>query len=99
VLLECTLAHLLARPDVAQIGLVCLRHDRQGPNSAAVLRHLHALCQNDAPFADCLCLMGDHARLLLNVLADPLRCGTAWLRKDAGANPGRRPDEQTEAIR
>ena len=81
VLLERMLAHLMARPDAAQIRLVCLGDMiDKGPNSAAVLQRLHALCQNSAPFADCLCLMGDHERLLLNFLADPLRYGTAWLR-------------------
>ncbi|MBC6438399.1 MAG: serine/threonine protein phosphatase [Rhodobacteraceae bacterium] len=53
----------------------------RGPDSAAVLDRLHGLTQE---FPDNVtCLMGNHDRMLLDFLADPVVRGPRWLRAGA----------------
>ncbi len=48
----------------------------RGPDSAAVLARVHQLCASDP--AHYICVMGNHERMLLDFLADPLRHGPRW---------------------
>lgn len=80
-LLTRMLARLAAAPDAGQTWLICLGDMiDKGPDSAAVLHRLWQLCRAPAPFAGCVCLLGDHERRLLTFLADPLREDGVWLR-------------------
>ena len=79
-LLETLLSRLAALPDAAQMRVICVGDmvDR-GPDSAAVLRRLHALETRPAPFASLTCLMGNHDRMLLDFIQDPAGTGMRWL--------------------
>lgn len=49
----------------------------RGPDSAATLRHLYNLStQSPETF---ICLMGNHERMMLDFLDDPLRNGPRWI--------------------
>lgn len=50
----------------------------RGPESAAALRRAHALCKHPAPFADVTALMGNHERMALDFLRDPLENAPRW---------------------
>lgn len=62
-----------ARPCVVMVGDMIDR----GPDSAATLRHLHELNTQD-PEAF-ICLMGNHERMMLDFIDDPLRHGPRWI--------------------
>lgn len=49
----------------------------RGPDSAAILSHLAGLCA--ATPDQVICLMGNHERMMLDFLGDPVRCGPRWL--------------------
>lgn len=74
------LDRLQQRPDAAQLRVICAGDmvDR-GPDTAAVLRHFQQLSHAPAPFAQVLCLRGNHEEMLLEFLADPARHGARWL--------------------
>lgn len=80
VLLVQMLARFAALPDAGQLRVIFAGDliDR-GPNSAAVLNRLRALEHDPAPFAAVICLMGNHERMLLDFIADPVRNGPRWL--------------------
>lgn len=69
-------ALIAARDRRALVVVVGDMTDR-GPDSAGVLRALHA--QSTATPDDLVCLMGNHERMLLDFLADPARHGPRWL--------------------
>lgn len=74
------LEKLARRPDAAALRVICAGDmvDR-GPESAAVLHHLKRLGDTPAPFAQVLCLRGNHEEMLLNFLGNPERHGPRWL--------------------
>lgn len=74
------LARFAALPDAGQLRVIFTGDmiDR-GPDSAAVLNRLRALEQDPAPFAQVICLMGNHERMMLDFIADPVRNGPRWL--------------------
>lgn len=77
-LLERMLDAIEARSDAGAHRLICVGDmiDR-GPDSAAVLRRLAALTQ--AQPQRVICLMGNHERMLLDFLENPLHQGPRWL--------------------
>lgn len=79
-LLADLLAKLAAREDVAKLRLVFVGDliDR-GPDSAGVLARLWHLVKTPAPFAAVVCLMGNHERMMLDFLEDPINHGPRWL--------------------
>ncbi len=54
----------------------------RGPDSAAVLARVRALCQANPDRV--ICLMGNHERMLLDFLAEPETGGARWLRSGGG---------------
>jgi serine/threonine protein phosphatase 1 len=80
--MDALLGDLLARiadepgADRARIVLVGDMIDR-GPDSAAVLRRMTALCLKER--SNVICLMGNHERMMLDFLADPVLHGPRWL--------------------
>tara|TARA_R100000322_G_scaffold167961_2_gene136745 strand:+ start:2360 stop:3133 length:774 start_codon:yes stop_codon:yes gene_type:complete len=50
----------------------------RGPNSAAVLSRLHELSQ-EAPYP-VICLMGNHEKMMLEFIDDPVGKGLRWLK-------------------
>ncbi len=77
-LLERMLDTITDRPNATEARLVFVGDmiDR-GPNSAGVLRCLHRLSvQAPQTF---ICLMGNHERMMLDFLDDPLRNGPKWI--------------------
>lgn len=79
-LLEQMLAQLADHPQAARMRLVLVGDliDR-GPDSAQVLARAHALTQTPDPFAQVICLMGNHEWMLLETLANPRSAGPRWL--------------------
>lgn len=77
-LLGILLNRIAAQPQgaVARIVLAGDLIDR-GPDSAAVLRRVHALCR--ATPAQVICLMGNHERMMLDFLARPVTAAPRWL--------------------
>lgn len=77
-LLELMLTRIANQPQTAQARLVFVGDmiDR-GPDSAAVLTRLQGLCRADP--ARCICLMGNHERMLLAFLAAPTGPAKRWL--------------------
>ncbi|MEB8389452.1 metallophosphoesterase [Rhodobacteraceae bacterium KMM 6894] len=77
-LLDRLLAEVAERPEsrLARIILVGDMIDR-GPDSAGVLARVHAL-QRAAP-ERVICLMGNHERMLLDLLYSPARHGPRWI--------------------
>lgn len=77
-LLDILLKRIAAEPQgaVARIVLVGDLIDR-GPDSAAVLRRVHALCRANP--AQVICLMGNHERMMLDFLARPVTAAPQWL--------------------
>lgn len=51
----------------------------RGPDSAGVLHRVRDWCMRPAPFAEVECLLGNHERMLLDFLADPVAAGPRWL--------------------
>lgn len=51
----------------------------RGPRGGVVLRRLFALSTHPAPFAQVHCLLGNHERMMLDFLAEPVRNGARWL--------------------
>ncbi len=76
-LLELMLASIASRDPKGEVRRVFVGDliDR-GPDSAAVLARVHQLCRADP--AHYICVMGNHERMLLDFLADPLRHGPRW---------------------
>lgn len=103
-LLTQMLAQIAEQPqaDTARRIIVGDMIDR-GPDSIAVLRHLHA--QHRTSPDTTVCLMGNHERMMLDFLADPDRHGPRWIAAggsetlaSAGAAPwGRVPMTQLAA--
>jgi serine/threonine protein phosphatase 1 len=79
-LLENLLAQLALHEDAARMRVVLVGDliDR-GPDSAAVLARVRTLTHSPMPFASVICLMGNHERMMLDFLADPVRHGPRWL--------------------
>ena len=77
-LLDMMLALIAAEPQGAEARLVFVGDmiDR-GPDSAGVLRRIHALCQADPERVTCL--MGNHERMMLDFLAAPAGRAKRWL--------------------
>ncbi len=77
-LLEELLARIALQPDhdLARLVFVGDLMDR-GPDSAGVLARVHAL--HKATPDRVICLMGNHERMLLDFLADPVRHGPRWI--------------------
>lgn len=82
-LLEKMLEQIAAQPgsDAARIVVLGDMIDR-GPDSATVLRRLHAL-QTTRP-DHVICLMGNHERMMLDFITSP-DLGTGWLRSGGDA--------------
>lgn len=111
-LLDTLLDRIAAEPQArsARIVLVGDLIDR-GPDSAAVLRRVHALCRT-AP-SQVICLMGNHERMMLDFLARPVTAAARWLTAGgqetlnsfgiragfSGLPPARRFAAQAEALR
>lgn len=51
----------------------------RGPDSVGVLNRVRDWCSAPEPFASVTCLMGNHERMMLDFLADPIRHGPRWL--------------------
>ncbi len=79
-LLSSMLARLTEMPDRAHMRVVFVGDmvDR-GAGSATVLNSLRALGESSSPFAQTICLMGNHERMMLDFLHDPLENGPRWL--------------------
>lgn len=79
-LLEMLLGRLEAHRDAATMRVICVGDmlDR-GPESLRVLEMLHALTTTPAPFAQMICLKGNHEQMMLDFLDDPLTYGPRWL--------------------
>lgn len=77
-LLEAMLALVAGQPDAEAVRLIFVGDmiDR-GPDSAGVLRHLHGLCSRVPERV--ICLRGNHERMFLDFLADPVGQGPRWL--------------------
>lgn len=77
-LLELMLARIASQPRATEARLIFVGDmiDR-GPNSAAVLARLQGLCMADP--ARCICLMGNHERMMLTFLATPTTRAKRWL--------------------
>ena len=106
-LLERMLARLAAEPGAASARRIFVGDliDR-GPDTAAVLARVHALCTRDP--ARTICLMGNHERMMLDFLDDPSGAGPLWIANGGaetlvsfGVNPWGRHDlpGQAEALR
>lgn len=65
-------------PDRIRVILVGDLIDR-GPDSAGVLDRVREWCAAPAPFADVWCLMGNHERMMLDFMEDPVLHGSRWL--------------------
>ncbi|MCF8486631.1 MAG: metallophosphoesterase [Rhodobacteraceae bacterium] len=80
VLLERMLAKLAALPDAANMRVIFAGDmvDR-GPGSAAVLGRLQEMTETTGPFFETICLMGNHERMMLDFIDDPVRNGARWL--------------------
>lgn len=80
VLLERMLAKLAALPDAAKMRVIFSGDmvDR-GPGSAAVLRRLQEMTETTGPFLETICLMGNHERMMLDFIDDPVGHGARWL--------------------
>lgn len=85
-LLEMMLEKLAAH-EQAQDMRIILTGDLidRGPNTAQVLAQMRALNERPTPFAMCLPLMGNHERMALDFLADPVQGGPRWLASGASA--------------
>lgn len=57
----------------------------RGPDAAQVLAQARALNEDPAPFSMCLPLMGNHERMALDFLTDPVGAGPRWLANGASA--------------
>lgn len=70
---------LALHPDFAQMRVVLVGDliDR-GPESAGVLRRAYALSANPAPFRSFTVLLGNHERMALDFLRDPLENAPKW---------------------
>lgn len=79
-LLGLMLDRLAQHPRATELRLVFVGDviDR-GPDSAGALSRLWALTSTPRPFASVTCLMGNHERMLLDFLADPVAHGARWL--------------------
>lgn len=79
-LLDLMLDRLAQHPRAEALRLVFVGDliDR-GPDSAGTLTRLQLLTQTPPPFASVICLMGNHERMLLDFLADPVAHGARWL--------------------
>ncbi len=77
-LLDIMLARIAAEPRGAEARLIFVGDliDR-GPDSAGVLRRIHALFQADPERV--VCLMGNHERMMLDFLAAPAGRAKRWL--------------------
>ncbi|MCQ0090497.1 metallophosphoesterase [Roseovarius sp. M141] len=77
-LLERMLDAISARADAGPYRVIFVGDliDR-GPQSAEILSHLAALCA--AAPDRVICLMGNHERMMLDFIDDPVRCGPRWL--------------------
>lgn len=86
-LLEQMLMQLAAHPQAGAMRVVLVGDliDR-GPASAQVLAAMQALTQVPDPFAAVICLMGNHERMLLDTLADPMGAGPRWLAAGGAAS-------------
>jgi serine/threonine protein phosphatase 1 len=51
----------------------------RGPDSAGVLARVRDWCAKPAPFAEVICLMGNHEAMMLDFLAEPTLHGPRWL--------------------
>ncbi len=69
---------LLAELDPARRLVFVGDYIDRGENSAQVLRHLHALCQQSD--GQIVCLKGNHEDMLLNFLDNPADAAPIWLR-------------------
>ncbi|WP_103336407.1 metallophosphoesterase [Pseudotabrizicola formosa] len=74
----------------------------RGPDSAGVLACVRDWCDAPAPFAAVDCLMGNHERMMLDFLDDPVTQGPHWLShggeatlESFGLSPHRRPPDST----
>ncbi|MFN4128208.1 MAG: metallophosphoesterase [Paracoccaceae bacterium] len=90
-------------PDRIRVILVGDLIDR-GPDSAGVLARVRDWCNAPTPFADVRCLMGNHERMMLDFLEDPVSHGSRWLSnggdatlENFGLSPHRRLPEATAA--
>lgn len=79
-LLERLLAQLTVKPDTSQTRLIFVGDviDR-GPDSERALARVRHLCEHPAPFHSVICLLGNHERMLLDFIEDPVRHGPLWL--------------------
>ncbi len=86
-LLTRMLDQLAAHPQAGRLRVVLVGDliDR-GPASLQVLARVHALERAPDPFAAVICLMGNHERMLLDMLADPLGAGPRWLAAGGAAS-------------
>lgn len=74
----------------------------RGPDSAGVLERVRDWIKAPAPFASVTCLMGNHERMMLDFLEDPVRHGPRWLAhggdatvESFGLTPHRRQPDAT----
>ena len=79
-LLDTLVRHLCHEPDPARTRVILVGDliDR-GPDSAGVLARVRDWCAAPAPFAAVGCLMGNHERMMLDFLEDPVSHGPRWL--------------------
>ncbi|WP_425041410.1 metallophosphoesterase [Primorskyibacter sp. S187A] len=79
-LLDALLERLQKTTDAPHTRLVVVGDmvDR-GPDAAGVLALLHDRMSRPAPFAQTICLMGNHERMMLDFLSDPVTHGPRWL--------------------
>lgn len=77
-LLDAMLTRITDQPDAACARQIFVGDliDR-GPDSAAVLARVHDLCTADRTRT--ICLMGNHERMMLDFLNDPVGAGPLWI--------------------